>query len=76
MTILTSRARTSLWCAVQISNVNYNQSGIIKDNLQSSERESMFDTIPKTQDFIEKTFEIKTDLIEYMKNTSKLIGAQ
>lgn len=53
LSMLTSKMRTSLWCALQISNVNYN----LKPG------DSLFNSAEKTKEFIEKTFEIKTDLV-------------
>lgn len=53
LSLLTSKVRTSLWCALQISNVNY--------NLEPGD--SWFDNVSKTREFIDKTFEIKTDLV-------------
>jgi hypothetical protein len=61
LSILTSKTRTALWCALQISNVNYKQQMVLSD--KSVVNESLFNTIDKTNEFMRKTFEIKTDLL-------------
>lgn len=61
LSILTSKTRTALWCALQISNVNYKQQIILND--KSVVNESLFNTLDKTNEFMKKTFEIKTDLL-------------
>ncbi|CAF0915250.1 unnamed protein product [Brachionus calyciflorus] len=53
LSLLTRKLRTSLWCAMQISNLHF--------NLHSGE--NVFDNVSKTRDFIDKNFEIKTDLV-------------
>ncbi|RNA02054.1 hypothetical protein BpHYR1_001944 [Brachionus plicatilis] len=50
---MTRKARTDLWCAYNILNLNC--------NLNTGE--SLFDSETKVQDFLDKTFEIKTDLL-------------
>lgn len=60
----TKRARTSLWCAIQISNVNYKQDEIGSSGQAGVTSESLFDSLEKTHQFINKTFDIKTDLIK------------
>jgi hypothetical protein len=64
---LTRKARSSLWCAVQISNVNYKQSAELitdKKSANANASESLFDTVEKTRQFVQSTFEIKTDLLD------------
>lgn len=51
--LVTKKNRTSLWCAFNILNM---YSSLHID-------ESLFDTLTKVQDFVQNTFEIKTDLI-------------
>jgi hypothetical protein len=62
---MTNRARTLLWCSLQISNVNYKTSIILKGNLKSTE--SLLNSFEKTEEFINKTFQIKTDLTDLIK---------
>jgi hypothetical protein len=53
-----------MWCALQISNVNYKQ--VMGGNMNGSSiivNESIFNTTFKTNEFIKKTFQIKTDLV-------------
>ena len=69
----TSKARTSLWCALQISNVNYKQ--VMSGSMNSSliVNESIFNTTIKTNEFIKKTFQIKTDLIDVEKSNGEKV---
>lgn len=53
LSLVTKKSRTSLWCAFNILNL---YSSLHTD-------ESLLDTKAKVQDFVQKTFEIKTDLI-------------
>jgi hypothetical protein len=75
---LTRKARSSLWCAIQISNVNYKQSaatlviGDVKSaaSVANSASDSLFDTVDKTRQFVQTTFEIKTDLLDEINPSS------
>ena len=60
LTVLTSKTRTLLWCALQISNVNYKQPVMVNGNLSSNE--SLLNNLTNTKEFIKKTFQIQTDL--------------
>lgn len=64
LSISTSKARTYLWCSLQISNVNYKQpiGGLSSGGFTVNE--SIFNNAFKTNEFIKLTFEIKTDLFE------------
>ena len=66
LSILTRKARTSLWCAFQISNVNYKNPVILLKDLRQNE--SLFNSLSKTKEFVQKTFQIKTDLFESNQN--------
>ena len=70
----TSKIRTSLWCALQISNVNYKQ--VISSGINSSliVNESIFNTTLKTNEFIKKTFQINTDLVDAENKTDEKVG--
>ena len=53
---MTSKIRTAIWCAIQISNVNYKQSIPLKND------QFVLQSQASTNNFIEQTFKLKTDL--------------
>lgn len=63
---VTGKVRTTLWCAIQISNVNYKQTAtVLNSSAQQQQKleESVFQSDRKTNNFIKKIFQIKTDLV-------------
>lgn len=61
---VTSKIRTTLWCAIQISNINYKQTTVLNYSTQQQKaEESIFQSDRTTNDFIKKIFQIKTDLV-------------
>lgn len=60
--ILTSKMRTTLWCAMQISNVNYKNLPVVASPVSKLTDKNQFSNTKNSNDFVKKTFQIKTDL--------------
>jgi len=62
LALQTSKVRTALWCALQISSVNYKQSLVALHQDQNLLNETQSENKMKTKDFLKKSFQLETDL--------------
>ncbi len=58
----TSKVRTTLWCALQISSVNYKQPLVDSHQDQNLLNETQSENKMKTKDLMKKPFQLETDL--------------